>query len=86
MDLSGIPTAEPQTKYCSECLSIIPYRARRCGHCQSRQGSFTASSVIGALVCLLGVLLILASLGAGVAFAQAGALFALLGIEIDKHG
>jgi large conductance mechanosensitive channel len=27
--------AEPLTKECPECLSIIPYKARRCSHCTS---------------------------------------------------
>ena len=29
-------TAEPETKLCPFCLSEIPYKATRCGHCTSK--------------------------------------------------
>ena len=28
-----VAPGEPTTKECSECLSIIPIKARRCSHC-----------------------------------------------------
>jgi large conductance mechanosensitive channel len=31
-----VPTAEPTTKECPYCLSLIPIKALKCGHCTSQ--------------------------------------------------
>ena len=33
----GVPPEEPATKQCPECLSEIPYKARKCAFCASDQ-------------------------------------------------
>jgi len=34
--LSSPPSAEPTTKACPQCLSMIPIKAKRCAHCTSQ--------------------------------------------------
>lgn len=40
----SVAPAEPTTKICPECLSEVPYRARRCSHCTAVIGASGAAA------------------------------------------